>query len=1118
MSFWSNAVKLIGGKSNTDASSKNFVSEDQSAENQSADFDFALRNYVKESFSVLIIKPLSNCALKIMKISSLIITGLLSGTLIALLCGAILLQFGSIENVVLSSLIISKFEKLLPDVELSMKSAMLQWNPDTKSVEIVMKKARLNDLLIPKISILPNYIESLKQQRLITKSISLINPKININAEDDFQNISFNPNFEKGGSNKSLFEPIYTLSDLKNIVDKNTLIKLINANISICENGIDWNLNNAYCEYNVNEPLPSSMDCSITLPTEKYTTNLSLKRTALEGKKSICDIKIESLNPFALNKILIKRSVPLDARIHTMLDGYCLPVSGNIKLNFDDKKFLGGRFNLSGGSGAIRLPAKNSLSLNLGKRIDNGSVCGSFSENRAVIDFINISYGNCGLQLTGIEVPLSEYKFLDIANIDGTLSLTNIDVQEMEAILPDNISKSMIPTFKNFLPGFRLELFKVDLKGPVVFANRTTGENFVVGQGVFKMKNAKIPIGEQVITNLDAIGNISNDGFDVKLSNANFGDIKVNNGVFFISKKDNSWIGRVNADMPLKDISSHARNISHKLALLPIEKLNIRGIANFDMKLVRIQDDFLQKGGLPFRIIEGAGTIKTKDNTGEFSLSWNDKGLFVTGDVNTGKNSVSLRIEEDFKNNSGVGTICCDSSSDFLNALIPSFRAICDGDFRLKINTAWYGNKQKHDISLNLKNSTFTLPMIGALKEKKEDGVFTATILKKEDGLEFSKMQLNAKNSQIRGRMTFDNNKKITKCILDKFVVNGCSAKINFIRDNDHRILFSAVGDSLNVSNTLSMLTQFENNTVISTYLNLQEMIVFDIFKIKNVKGSLSIKGGKIIDGACYGVVGKDTTLALTAKDIEKTNESIISISSTNAGELLKYMRITDTILGGNINFVIKVSKDQGQSFSGAFEMKDFIVKNNIHLTKLISLSSTNLIPNLEGLVIGFNLSDGKFVVAEDQITLIGRAVSPAAGISYSGSYDRISDNFNISGISVPSSPLNSKDNDESFVADYYISGSLGMPVLSVKPLKLVRNEMLKEIFGQTLAIISASTERRNDEIEYLEGNISDPFSHSAFDGKTEVVSNANVRKSISKKQSIDKKFGVKITRGVKNS
>lgn len=1112
MSLFSSAVRFISKRKKTDAEEANIKKSENDSliVEPSIELDFSIRNYAKESFSVLIVKPLSSCMQKLLRGTSFIITGLLSGTIVALVCFAISLQFGSVENSVISSFIINRLEKILPDVDLSVKSAMLNWNKESNSLEINLKKVRIDDFIIPRISILPDYAASFKNQKIIMKSVSVINPKIAVDITDDFKTISFNPNMEKGIMNKSFFEPISSVNLVKNVLDNNTLVKFINANVLVSENGLHWDLKNVYCEYKLNDIFPSVFSCSSILPGQKYSSVIQFEKIG-SLDTSLYNVKINSLNPSAIYNAFARRNTSIEY-LMSMIEGYNLPVSGNIKVSFKGENLSDCKFDLIASSGSIRLPNRNTLSLNLGKKIDNGSISGIISENNMLINSINISYGNSGLQLTGIEAPMSDFRFLDVANINGTLSLTNIDIKDMDNMLPVNISKSVVPAFKNYLPGFKLELFKIDLKGPIAFGNRMSNEALAVGQGIFKIHDAKIPVGEHVVTNVSATGNITTDGIDIKLSNAMFQKTKINSGVFFLSNSDNSWIGKVNADVAVDEISSYAKEVSEKLSSLPVDKLNIKGIANLDMKLVHIVGDKLQKKGLPFRIIEGDGVIKSVDNTKNLKLSWNEKKLSVIGDVSTGKNSIHMKIEEDFSNRSGSGAFKFIGNSDFLRSLIPIAPQWFSGNFDLNISNIWDGREDSFDINMNLKNATVTLPVLGNIKSSKDDGSFKAHVTKFDDRLVFSKMSLISKDTKINGQITMSKEGEITECVLNDLISNGCSAKVNLLKKSDNHFLFSLVGNTMNADSFMSIFNQLKKDIKLTAYLNLKTVNISNIHKMRNLKGTLEITGGKIIGGACIGVMGEDTTVALTAKDLNGTNDYLISISASNAGEFLKTLGVTDTVNGGNINFIVKSSKTSDQSLSGAFEIKDFIVKNNNHLTKLISLSSTNWLPGTSDFVVGFNSCTGNIIATREYVKIENcRAISPTMAISLDGEYDRLNDDFKAAGISLPiSSVLNNQNASSVLAANYKLSGSLGRLSVSVQNLKPMSRDILSDVFGNLIPFNTFEFGSYvNDNADIVDSNADqeDPFSRNAFD-------NEGSRKT--RVPRVDKRFGVTINRGLK--
>jgi hypothetical protein len=127
------------------------------------------------------------------------------------------------------------------------------------------------------------------------------------------------------------------------------------------------------------------------------------------------------------------------------------------------------------------------------------------------------------------------------------------------------------------------------------------------------------------------------------------------------------------------------------------------------------------------------------------------------------------------------------------------------------------------------------------------------------------------------------------------------------------------------------------------------------------------------------------------------------------------------------------------------------------------------------------------------------------------------------------SSLLNNQGSSEAFAANYSLTGSLGTPSISVKPLQLMSTDALNDIFGHMLPITISSSGHVNEDIAPTSRKfLSDPFSRMAFDRKVhdKPAEESRVGEEIgeseekSPKSAADthKKFGVKITRGTKRT
>lgn len=1120
MSFISNAVKLIRWKKSTsdnqieekggvveNSTENTQVEEQNTLVEGNADFDFSLRNYAKESFSVLIKRPFSACILKLMRIMTSVTAGVLSGIVFAVLVCLIFLQFGSIENTVVSSFISKKFDTLFPDAELNIKSANFSWNPESRAFEIDMKKVRVNDFLIPHISIQPDYLALMKSQSLVAKSISITNPKISLEMKNGWKHASINPNFGMKSNRKSTFIPFSEVDDFKQVINPDTTIRLINADVSLLHNNDAVTLKNVYFEYNAKTKLPEALAAALTLPGQKYTSSFNLNH--VRGNKY--KLKLVSINPGILIDTLSKMNIIVDKRLSSTLEGYNLPVSGNINLKIENG-LASGDFELSGVDGSVRLPANSIFALNLGKKIDHGEISGSFSPKEAVIDSLRANYGNAGLQLTGVKIPLKNYKFQDKANIDGTLSLTNIDVAEMESILPEKIATSAVSPLKKCLPGFKLEEFRVDLKGPVAF-NDNGISDLKIGQGVFNVKDAKIAVSSRYIDHVNASGVVMSDGIDIKISNAEYNKIKINQGILYIASKDGAAIGNLNIDLPIDQLSKYANLISPKLAQLPLDKLGIKGIANLDVKVVSLNEEKGTTSEFPFKVVQGNGFIGSDMNSKKMKISWDDKGASLSGDIKVAGGRASIQFDEDYSKNTAHSLLKFLSKSEFQKALIPGVENILDGKYVLTLNTDWKADGvQDSELSINLKDATMSTPFTGSMKQKTSDGKFTAHVVKHDGVYDFSNMNFSADGNKFSGTMTVDENGNVIRCSFPEFVINGASAKIQVLNKDKNQMFLSAIGNNLNIKQLQTFLNSQKNDMLASIYVNLQE-VKYGADKLKNVQGTIDVKSGKIVGGSCYGVLGNDTTIALSAKEVKGKN--ITTISASNAGDVLKHLNISHSVQGGNLNIILDAHEGIGKSQSGVFEITNCIVKDNELLGKMVSLSSVNLLPTTNNLSVGFNRCTGKFIFTEKSLILDRFvAISPSFAISFSGKYDRLSDSWDVTGMCLPMSSYYTNNSDELLIAPFKVNGSMGNPSIFVNPMEYIDRSVAVEVFGNLLP-----TSRSNSIVPI--GTYDDPYTQGAFDKSIDSQADKKTQESgaAAGKAGVkaQRKHGVTIVRGKTN-
>ncbi|MDR2268234.1 MAG: hypothetical protein LBD81_02140 [Holosporaceae bacterium] len=1156
MSFFSSAVELFsikrkqGRQNDYDPAmeSSNPIDSDEEVFANSEltpDLDFPIRDYLKESFSVLIVKPMSGCMGKIIRGISFVVTGVLCGSAAAVIICCVLMQFGSVENSLIGTIISHPFERMFPDLDISIRSAMFQWNSEHNTFEISLKKVRADDVVIPRVSIIPNYLESIRQLKFVPGIVSIVNARINAFISDDYKSLFVRSNMETSTENSAYFDPIAAIDGINAVLDRNTVIKLVNANVSITDKeNTAWNLKNFYCEYTASAMLPKVLSFSSVMPGTEHSTTVKMHKV-LENNKTFYDITLDSMNPFSIYSAFASKNTPFNDFV-SLLEGYDLPISGTLRLKYHRGHLSSCKFDLTASVGTVRLLGQNSLALTLGKKIDNGSISGTIKPNRVDIDALDVSYGDSGVKLTNINMPLKNFLPESYGDINGSLSVTNIGMQGMETILPENISKTVVPTFKNCLPGFRLESFKVDLNGPISFGKETPKDQLAVGHGMFKISDARIPIGNDTITNIDAVGTVTDDGLDIKLLNAKLKNTSVNGGAFFLSNKDNSWNGKVNVALPLNDISNYASKVSNKLSGLPLDKLNIKGVANLDMKLVRLDSDEKIKDGSPFRIVECEGELCSTDNKKKISICWDDHNMTLKGDVNSeNDNSIKINIKENLTAKTGTANFELDCTSDFLHMLLPMAPKWISGSVALRIDNSWDKRKEVFDIIADLRGTSIDIPIIGNVKLPTDDGIFKVTITKTGNLLNFSNLVLETNNTKISGKMVTNLSGDIIKCSLNTFNINGCSARLSMSRENDSGYLLSLLGDSIDMSR-LSSIHEMQNKSLSSlfAYVDLREIVLSPYRKLKNIKGNIRICNGNIVGGECIALYGNAATLALSAKPTEGSSDGVVMISASDAGELMKYLGVSDCMSGGTLNASFK-SSDKSTFMSGGFEMNNFLVTNSDTLKKLISLSSPNLVPGKD-LSLGCNSFIGHLIASKDKLEIKnGRILSPIMSFTVDATYNRRKDEINATGLSLPmSSIINSRNGKGAFVGEYSGAGRLSSPSIAVKTLKFMEYSAIENIFGKMLPTLEPSSEIDNEYVRQaseedekaaakpkrvvqIEAEEDDPFITEVFDaplGKNldddETVSTTTTtpHKQHIRTRTVDKKTGVIINRGSKNN
>lgn len=193
-------------------------------------------------------------------------------------------------------------------------------------------------------------------------------------------------------------------------------------------------------------------------------------------------------------------------------------------------------------------------------------------------------------------------------------------------------------------------------------------------------------------------------------------------------------------------------------------------------------------------------------------------------------------------------------------------------------------------------------------------------------------------------------------------------------------------------------------------------------------------------------------------------NELVVWVD--NVEKLAKSIGVLENIRAGSLAITGNhLPKEQGGSFAGRLEMRDYRLVNAPTLAKLLTVASLTGILDIlatgDGLT--FTKMSGQYLYKHKSLALQNlRTYSPALGITASGSMDLASNQINLTGTVAPaylfsqvieSIPvvgriLTGSKGEGVFAATYAMDGDIEDPNISLNPLAALAPGFLRDIFG----------------------------------------------------------------------
>lgn len=212
--------------------------------------------------------------------------------------------------------------------------------------------------------------------------------------------------------------------------------------------------------------------------------------------------------------------------------------------------------------------------------------------------------------------------------------------------------------------------------------------------------------------------------------------------------------------------------------------------------------------------------------------------------------------------------------------------------------------------------------------------------------------------------------------------------------------------------------------------------------------------------------IGDGETLGIKLSPSELKNRRILTAWSTDAGSVLRTFDFYDTMIGGDLSLTGHFDDDEENSpLYGYFHVDDYRIIKAPALAKVVSIMSlTGIADALQGEGLGFDTLHIPFKFGEGVLELReAKATGASIGFTAAGKLYTQANAVDVSGTMVPVYAFNSllgnipiignvfsggEEGGGIFAADYYISGAIDNPEITVNPLSMLTPGFLRNIFN----------------------------------------------------------------------
>ncbi len=393
-------------------------------------------------------------------------------------------------------------------------------------------------------------------------------------------------------------------------------------------------------------------------------------------------------------------------------------------------------------------------------------------------------------------------------------------------------------------------------------------------------------------------------------------------------------------------------------------------------------------------------------------------------------------------------------------------------------------------VVIDLDNTRINLPQINFSKELgikglvKGDFIFESGLLTKISNFQ----------GEV-GKASFDGKLELKNSFFKEAKFNYISlpgsliSRLDIVKDENKRLILEIDSEKINLDN---YITYFSDNIQDSNELNV-------LFKIKSEK--FLLPGGILSSGEINGNYGTENGLESILKGnvflgqeiaindanistklikkqivfrgtglineipifINSEDKNVFIISGDNAGKILRGLKITDLVEGGNIVISVKLDEQNSGNYSALIDVSKFNVVNTPILVRLIStLSLTGLLNLLEEQGIYFAKGVAEIDNFDNKFNIRSiEAIGEAMAITLDGWVDKKNDLLQIYGTMAPATLLNKLlepvpvlselltggDKAGIVLTEFRLDGSISKPSISFRPLSSAPG-LLRDVFN----------------------------------------------------------------------